>query len=296
MARSPKKRKATVKRGAAKPAFWPDGARLAITISLMVESPAEPRQTFVAPPDGKAYPDLPAETEIQYGYREGTPRLLDLFDRRHIKCSAFLCGQAVELVPELAKDIADRCHECAAHAWLHDWQLHMSREQERTFIKDGVDAVLRATGQRPVGYNCKALRRSVNTLLLLQELDFLYHIDDVSRDEPFIVPVNDKPFVVVPYTHHLNDFEHFVLYRQDNNGYGRALHDEFEALYDEAVHRRRMMVISWHDRVARPARVRVLERFIAYAQKRKGVWFARKDEIARWALQSPLTIRESEAT
>ena len=88
MARSPKKRKATVRRrGAAKPAFWPDGARLAITISLMVESPAEPRQMFMAPPDGKAYPDLPAETEIQYGYREGTPRLLDLFDRRHIKCS-----------------------------------------------------------------------------------------------------------------------------------------------------------------------------------------------------------------
>ena len=48
-----------------------------------------------------------------------------------------------------------------------------------------------------------------------------------------------------------------------------------------------MMVISWHDRVARPARVRVLERFIAYAQKRKGVWFARKDEIARWALAEP---------
>jgi peptidoglycan/xylan/chitin deacetylase (PgdA/CDA1 family) len=296
MTRRPKNSYVSGNRRATKQAFWPAGARLAITISLMVESPAEPPQMFVAPPNGKAYPDLPAETEIQYGYREGTPRLLDLFDRRRIKCSSFLCGQAVELVPELAKDIADRGHECAAHGWLHDWQLQMSRDEERAFIKDGVDAVLRVTGQQPVGYNCKALRRSVNTLSLLQELGFLYHIDDVSRDEPFIVPVNDKPFVVVPYTHHLNDFEHFVLYRQDGNGYERALHDEFEALYAEAEHKRRMMVISWHDRVARPARVRVLDRFIAYAQKQKGVWFARKEEIAQWALESPLTIREPQAT
>ena len=57
-----------------------------------------------------------------------------------------------------------------------------------------------------------------------------------------------------------------------------------------------MMVISWHDRVARPARVRALKRFIEYAQKKKGVWFARKDSIAKWALESDLTIREKEAT
>jgi hypothetical protein len=29
-------------------------------------------------------------------------------------------------------------------------------------------------------------RNSPNTLEILQELGFLYHIDDVSRDEPFI--------------------------------------------------------------------------------------------------------------
>jgi hypothetical protein len=33
----------------------------------------------------------------------------------------------------------------------------------------------------------------------------LYHIDDVSRDEPFIAPVNGKDFVVVPYTLRNND-------------------------------------------------------------------------------------------
>lgn len=275
--------------------FWPDGARLAISLSLMVESPAEPPLTFVAP-DGKRYSDLPAETNVQYGYREGIPRMLDLFDRYKIQCSSFISGNCLDLIPEIGVEIARRGHECAAHGKMHDWQMQMSRDEEYAFIKEGMDSVIRVTGQTPLGYNCKALRRSSNTLSILQELGFLYHIDDVSRDEPFIIPVNDKPFVVVPYTRHLNDFEHFILMSMDSNGYERVLRDEFDTLYEEAAQKRRMMVISWHDRVARPGRTRVLQRFIEYAQKKPGVWFARKDAIAKWALESDLTIRETEAT
>ena len=46
----------------------------------------------------------------------------------------------------------------------------------------------------------------------------------------------------------------------------------------------------------RPAWVRIVEAFIAPAQREKGVWFARKDELARFVLDSPTTIREAEAT
>jgi peptidoglycan/xylan/chitin deacetylase (PgdA/CDA1 family) len=46
-----------------------------------------------------------------------------------------------------------------------------------------------------------------------------------------------------------------------------------------------MMVISLHDRISGHAgRVRALDRFLTYAKGKEGVWFARKDEIARWAL------------
>jgi hypothetical protein len=55
------------------------------------------------------------------------------------------------------------------------------------------------TGQRPIGYNRNWLRRGPNTLSLLQELGYLYHIDDLSRDEPFIETVNGQDFVVAPY-------------------------------------------------------------------------------------------------
>lgn len=41
-----------------------------------------------------------------------------------------------------------------------------------------------------------------------------------------------------------------------------------------------------------PARVKAVADFIDYAQKQKGVWFARKDEIAKWTLESKDTVSE----
>jgi hypothetical protein len=52
-----------------------------------------------------------------------------------------------------------------------------------------------------------------------------------------------------------------------------------------------------HDEVAgRAGRVPLFERFFNYAKRHPGVWFARTSEVAHWALTSPQTIRESQAT
>ena len=69
--------------------------------------------------------------------------------------------------------------------------------------------------------------------------------------------------------------------------YEQALTDGFDQLYDEGAHRRRMIVVSMHDRIACHAnRVRVLDRLLTYARSKTGVWFARKDEIAPYALET----------
>jgi peptidoglycan/xylan/chitin deacetylase (PgdA/CDA1 family) len=131
------------------------------------------------------------------------------------------------------------------------------------------------------------MRNSINILETLQDLDFLYHIDEPSHDEPFIIPVRGRDFVTVPYTFHLNDIVSFPFVGWNPAAYELALRDEFDQLYEEGPHRRRMMVISLHDRISGHAgRVRALDRFLTYARSKPDVWFARKDEIARWALSS----------
>ena len=279
---------------AAAKAFWPNGARLAIALSMVVETGADPASVTKGP-DGKAYPDLYAATGAQYASKEGIPRMLDMFDRRKLKVTAMICGTSCEAYPALAKEIAQRGHEMGAHGYQHDVQYNMDRDTERTFIQNARDSIEKATGQRPVGWNGRGQLRSANTLELAQEAGFIYHIDDVSRDEPFVAPVNGKPFAVVPYTNHLNDFSYF-----NNHGVGPGfaaeLKYEFDALYAEGATRRRMMVVTMHDALSRASRVHAFEEFAAYAQKHTGVWFAKGADLAKWALESPDSIKEAKMT
>jgi hypothetical protein len=74
---------------------------------------------------------------------------------------------------------------------------------------DGVEAIRKATGQQPIGWNAYWMRNSPHTLDILQSLGFMYHIDEPSMDEPFIVKLRGGDFVTVPYTFHMNDIVSF---------------------------------------------------------------------------------------
>lgn len=267
---------------------WPDGARLVISISMQFEAGAQSEHdngSPFPPMDGR-YPDLPARTWFEYGIREGLPRLLDLWDRHGIQVTSHMTGQAVERHPALAREIVQRGHEAAAHGqtWTPHWT--MSPQQERASYQANIDAIVKATGTRPVGFNAFWLRGTPHTLAILQELGFSYHIDDLSADEPMTTLVNGKPFAIVPYTLRMNDIGRFGAEGPlTAAAFGQELKDEFDQLYAEAGRRRRMMSISTHDRISgTPARVKQLGEFLAYAQKQPGVVFVRKDRIAQWAL------------
>ena len=120
-------------------------------------------------------------------------------------------------------------------------------------------------------------------------------IVDKLLDEPFIEQVNGKDFVVVPYTLRNNDI---LLIEGRNYSPCKFLEQvklDFDQLYEEAGSRRRMMSVSAHDRISgSPQMVQAWEAFLRDAKSRPGVTFLRKDQIARFALESPLTLRESE--
>jgi len=283
------------KRNNTKPIFWPDNAKLAISISMQFEAGGEPEHGFDSPFSGSPlppeYPDLPAKTWFQYGYLEGIQRLLNLWDKYGIKVTSHMVGQAVLANPELAKEIVKRGHEAAAHGMNWSPQFNMTWEEEKEFISAGVKAVREITGITPRGYNCNWLRRSTNTISILQELGFLYHIDDLSRDEPFVLRVNDKPFVVVPYTIRCNDIVLIEGRHFTPDDFLNTLKHEFDQLYSEGGYRRRQMSISLHDRIGgTPTIVSVLDKFLTYVNQHSNVWFARKDEIAEWTLNNNLFV------
>lgn len=278
--------------------FWPDDIRLVISISMQFEAGGEAPYGPGGPFSGfidmdSSYPDFPTKSWYRYGYVEGIQRMLDLWDKYGIKVTSHMVGTAVDRNPQVAREIVERGHEAAAHG--RDWilQVNLQEADERKFITDNVESIRRATGAVPVGYNGAAMRGTINTLKILQEEGFRYHIDDVSRDEPFVIPVRGRDFAVVPYTVTLNDIIQFEGYKFTTSEYERQLQDEFDVLYEEAISRRRMMSISTHDRVqGRPFRVRSLDRFLSYALQHPGVVCLRKDQIADFALAEPSIVRD----
>lgn len=274
---------------------WADGSRLVISVSMQFEAGGQPDNAESPFPQNmqKGFKDLPGETWYQYGYKEGIPRMLDLWDKYNIKITSHMVGSAVLKNPKLAKEIVWRGHEAAAHGMNWATQYTMSYEEEKKFIKDGVDAVKHITGFTPVGYNANWLRRGENTLTILQELGFTYHIDDLSRDEPFIIQVNNKDFAVVPYTLRCNDI---VLIEGKNFSADQFLNQlklEFTQLHEESAVKRRQMSISFHDRIGgSPQIVQAAKEFFEFASRQKGVVFKRKDEIAKMTLLDQTSIRE----
>jgi len=268
--------------------FWPNGARLAMSFSLMFEGGGQPISGaggVIPDPIEKGVPDLPTNAFFAYGHYEGIPRTLDLMDKHRIKLSSFMIGKAVETTPDIAQEIVRRGHEAAAHGRVWDNSYQLTRDEERRFIADSVETIHKITGQKAVGWNAYWMRNSIHILETLQELGFLYHIDEPSHDEPFIVPVRGRDFVTVPYTFHMNDIVSFPFAGWNPAAYEQALRDEFDQLYEEGAHRRRMMVVSLHDRISGHAgRIRALDRFLTYARSKGNAWFARKDEIARYVL------------
>ncbi len=280
---------------------WPNGARLVISISMQFEAggqSAGAESPFSGKPLPKGTPDLPAESWFRYGANEGVERMLNLWDKHDVKVTSHVVGQAAEKYPDVAKEIAKRGHEIAAHGMTWDSQWNKSYAEELKFVKDGVDAVEKITGQHAVGYNANWLRRSKNSMKVLQELGFLYAIDDLSRDEPFITTVRGKSFVVLPYTLRNND----IVVVEGRNGtpddFLDTLKLEFDQLYSEGATRRRMMSISLHDRIGgTPAMVKAMDKFIQHTKKKENVVFMRKDQIAKMVLNDPKTVKdESEAT
>jgi peptidoglycan/xylan/chitin deacetylase (PgdA/CDA1 family) len=275
--------------------YWPNGARMVVSLSMQFEAGAQPERGANGPWGALdvRYPDLPTEKWYEYGIKEGIPRLLDMFARKKVHVTSHMVGGAVDKSPALAKEVVERGHEAAAHGQVWGNHYDKSPAEERVSYEANVRSIERATGKKPVGFNAPGMRATPATFGILQDLGFVYHTDDLSRDEPFLINVRNKPFVAVPYTFVLNDLQGYENRWRTCADMAGELKAEFDALYAESARKRRMISIATHDRVAgRPSRAAVIEEFIAYAQRHPGIVFLRKDEIAQIALTDAATIRE----
>lgn len=275
---------------------WPNGARLAVSVVLNFEEGAEmqvgdgdevsERIGEVVSVVEAGRRDVGQEQIFAYGLRAGLWRILDALARTEIPATIFMCGRAVERVPELARIVVERGHEPAVHGWR--WRPHAdypTREAEANDLDRCVTVIEAATGVRPLGFFCRG-SESPWTRHLLVERGFTYTSNGFDDDLPYFVGVGgDRRLLVVPYSLDTNDMKFF-----HPNGFVRAtdmvdyVEDALAALEREAEQgHARLLSIGFHLRICgRPGRIGalggILERLTA---RREKIWIATRIDIAR---------------
>lgn len=272
---------------------WPNGARVVVSLVVNYEEGAE--RGFL---DGDGvteggdfrYPmppgvrDLAAESHVEYGSRVGVWRLLDIFEKHGVRSTFYACGRALERNPELGPALAELGHEPCSHGYRWGEHFTMDEDEERREIRDAVAAIERAVGERPVGWYCRYAASERTRRLLAEEGGFLYDSDAYNDDLPYYVCVLGRPWLVVPYSSDSNDGRYASAPGWSNSDqFYDYLVASFDQFYDEGDTRPAIMSVGLHCRLSgRPGRARAIDRFLAYAKARGGVWFARRDEIARF--------------
>lgn len=228
--------------------------------------------------------DQGQEQIFGYGMRAGLWRILDGLDATGTTATFFACGRAVERVPDLARAVADRGHEVAAHGWR--WRPHSDYHDAAAEggDLDRTTAVLeQATGRRPVGFFCRG-SESPWTRALLAERGYRYSSNAFDDDLPYW-DRDHRQLLVVPYALDSNDMKFF-----HPNGFVRAddmveyVRDALETLLEEGSRgHARVLNVGFHLRIAgRPGRFPAVRGVLELLEQHRGrVWVATRAEIAQ---------------
>jgi polysaccharide deacetylase family protein (PEP-CTERM system associated) len=103
--------------------------------------------------------------------------LLDLFDRREVKATFFVLGDAAKREPKVVRAIADRGHEVACHGWSHELVYRQTPEVFRDETRRAKRLLEDLSGAPVLGYRASTfsiVARSLWALDVLAEEGFSY--------------------------------------------------------------------------------------------------------------------------
>jgi putative urate catabolism protein len=280
-------------------ANWPGRARVAVNFCINYEEGAEMcvlngddrsevRVSDLVVEARQGARDLNMESNYEYGSRVGYWRLIRAFTDRGLPATVNLVGLAGELVPEPLAAMVEAGFDLQPHGWRWIDFHQITEDQERAYIRQSYDQVLKLTGKPPMGYY--AGMPSIHTRRLAIEQGFVYDSDCYNDDLPWWTRDFGKPHLVIPYSLETNDsrFGRKEGYQVGEEFY-TYLKDTFDVLYAEGAERPGMMTIGLHARLlGRPGRIGALYRILDYMAGHERVWICRREDIARhWMAEHP---------
>lgn len=266
---------------------WPDGARIALTVTLMLDyweldppkdASADPRIVSIL---GKFHPDWLTWSQREYGARVGIFRVLRELDRFGLTPSVALGTEAARRYPELVDELVRRDACFLAHGDFATRRLtsRMTPEQERAIITASRDAIEKVSGIRPKGWCGQDHNESWDTPAHLAEAGFTYTTDWSNDDRPYrLGPYGGKSLLAFPSQAEWNDLECMWLRRVSAPAWSDSLVEAFQVLHAEGGN---VFNITLHPWIAGQAhRIRYLRDALHRIMGTPGIWRATTDQVA----------------
>lgn len=277
---------------------WPNGARLALIVTLNLEywdltKPTDKPYYAGGPPvlpdplPGNV-PDFHNYSWREYGQRVGLWRMIECFDRAGVPASCTMNAKmGLERRPAVQAAI-DRGWELVAHNFEQGDLLtnyHDDRAAEQKLIRETLAVYERVVGRKAKGWLSSSLRGTANTVDILAEEGLVFFCDYMNDDQPYLIRTPHGPVVATPYSVEINDFTLFHRRGLSTGAVLDILKEQFDELYREGAASGRLMNIGLHPHVAgHPYRIRALREFLDYAKAHDGVWWATREAVATWYL------------
>jgi allantoinase len=261
---------------------WPRGARIAFTVTLILDhweldppTDASPDPRIVSPL-GKFFPDWLTWSHRLYGARVGIFRILDVLDRFNLTPSVALGTEAARRYPELVDALLRRDACFMAHGHYATRRITSRMDDERNYIATARDGVTAATGQAPKGWCGQDFNQSADTPALLAEAGFAYTTDWANDDRPYFL--GDGRLVALPPQPEWNDLECMWLRRVTPPVWSANIVEAFDVLHAEGGNVFNLTLHPWVTGQAH--RIRYLRDALHRVLGKPHVWRTTTDALA----------------
>jgi peptidoglycan/xylan/chitin deacetylase (PgdA/CDA1 family) len=272
---------------------WPNGARVAVIVTINVETWELERGLYQGGPDVLPFPlpdgavDVPNYGWREYGHRVGFWRIVQALDALAVPASCTLNALVPERMPALAAAIRERGWEYVAHCLRQSaLPAHCpDRESERAMIAETLARLTQAMGTPAQGWLSTAVASSIHTPELVAEAGLKYYCDLCNDDQPYLMNVGGRRLVSIPYSIELNDYPIYIRGGHLPSGFLEVVRSAFDTIYAESADGARLFNLGLHPHVTgQPHRIDALRQALGHIKSRPGIWFATRAEIADWLL------------
>ena len=276
---------------------WPNDARLALWVAPNIEffgldSNLPGPNNERIPADKAWYPAVRNWAVRDYGNRVGIWRIFEVMQKHGLRGTAPMNSRICDEHPQIVETALELGWEFMGHNQTNSIRcVDVKPEEERSEIRQTLDRIGKATGRRPVGWLGAGTAETWNTLDHLVAEHCTYVGDWTNDEQPYVMTVNGKPLVSIPYTSDINDVTCYFNRKLTPDEYEKALRRHFDVLYRDGATNGRVLGIPIHPFLTgTPQRIDAFDSALSHMLSHAGVWPATGSEIIEWYLKSEARI------